>query len=156
MKTKLKKSLAWFLVGVMGLAGLVTYTLIDPANMAGKSLSEKPAFQPGVSYGKFFFALVAIFALMIGFAWLGKRFLNGRFLQSKQQWIQILDSAFVTSKSRILVVRAIDRILILGVTDQQMNVLAEISDPQTLERLATGSRTDQQSAFQQYLQRFHQ
>ncbi|MDQ7062641.1 MAG: flagellar biosynthetic protein FliO [candidate division KSB1 bacterium] len=154
MKSKLKQGLAWFILGVIGLAGLVVYTLVDPEVMAGKALVGEPAFAPGYGYGKMLFVLFAILTLMLGFAWLGKKFLNGRFLQSKQQWIQILDSALITPRSRIVVVQALDRILILGVTEQQMSVLAEITDPQTLKRIASGSRTDQQSTFQQYLHRF--
>ena len=81
-----------------------------------------------------FMSLIAVLALLYLGAIGLKKYMQSRNGTGKAfSSLKILGSAFLGPKKAVYMVQAIDRILILGVTDAHVTLLSEITDKETLK-----------------------
>ncbi|RMD96823.1 MAG: hypothetical protein D6814_10695, partial [Calditrichaeota bacterium] len=67
--------------------------------------------------------------------------------------ISILETKIITPKHRIVVARVYNQVFILGVSDQNISMLAEITDSELIQTLTSPDKTrTADSSFKRYLQ----
>jgi len=77
--------------------------------------------------GKMIGYFILIVVMIIGLVYILKRFVYTRKeLLGKNRAIQILSSTYIAPKKSLMLVEALDRLLILGVTDSQMHLITEL------------------------------
>ena len=81
-------------------------------------------------------ALLAVIFLIWGAVQILKRFTPGGSVASSDAHIRVLDRAHIAPKKSIFVVQIGDRVIALGVTDQQMTHLTDLDLEDTLDRYA--------------------
>lgn len=80
--------------------------------------------------------LMLIVAMIFGVLYFLKKFVyNRKDLLGKNKAINVLSTTFIAPKKSLLLVEALDRVLILGVTDNQMNLITEIPKSEYSEYL---------------------
>lgn len=86
-----------------------------------------PADPP--SFGALLLQLVVSLALVCGLAWLVIKFGLARWLQRKtpeSAGMEVLETLPLGGRRAIFLVRALDRLLVVGATDQGLNTLADL------------------------------
>lgn len=96
--------------------------------------------------------LVLIVVLIIVSVHLLKKYVfNGSGSMKDSGWIQILGQFQIQPKKHLALVKVLDRVLLVGVTDSSIQTLAEFDDlsgvQPMLERLQTGAGSWQESRF---------
>ncbi len=92
--------------------------------------------------------LAIILAALIGGVWLMKRYLPGaarRVGGLSTETIELLGAFSLSPKRQLTLIKVAGRVLLLGVTDQSINLITEIDDPEELARLEEGDRASQVS-----------
>ena len=90
------------------------------------------------SFLKMIFALAIVLGLLIGVMYFVKRFMQQTGTDSdNQSLINVISSKYLGPKSRIILVEVIDKILVVGVSHQQMTTLASIEDPLAIAKIKT-------------------
>ena len=90
------------------------------------------------SFLKMIFALAVVLGLLIGVMYFVKRFMQQTGTDSdNQSLINVISSKYLGPKSRIILVEVIDKILVVGVSHQQMTTLASIEDPLAIAKIKT-------------------
>jgi flagellar protein FliO/FliZ len=107
--------------------------------------SNDPAQSPGAgapslatSLVKTIAALVAVIGLILLLAALAKRYLKDSPIfpgASKGRLVRLVSSTPIDAKSRIAVVDVAGEIIVVGVSDGQINMLTKIRNPHSLERI---------------------
>src|SRR5690554_2407533 len=69
--------------------------------------------------------LMLVLAVIIGLALLAKRFNVGMPMQRKQH-VRVLSTTMVSAKERVVVVKAGESLLLLGVTQHNVNLIKEL------------------------------
>jgi|SRR5690554_4069850 len=69
--------------------------------------------------------LIVVLAVILGLAYLAKRFNVGMPMQRKQ-FVRVLSTTVVGTKERVVVVKAGDSLLLLGVTANNVNLIKEL------------------------------
>jgi flagellar biosynthetic protein FliO len=94
--------------------------------------------------------LLSVLALIVLLAWIVKKSLPGRRLLTGQGAIEVLSRVALSSKQSLVLVRMGRRLLLLGVTNDDMNTLCVVEDPDQVAMLVgeaasrrPGSITDQ-------------
>ncbi|HOK06401.1 MAG TPA: flagellar biosynthetic protein FliO [Syntrophales bacterium] len=88
------------------------------------------------SFLKMLFALALVLGIMVGAVYLLKR-LTGQTGPGLGEGIgiDVVSARPMGPKGAVMILRVLDRVLVVGVTDQAINLLAEIADEKGLERL---------------------
>jgi len=74
-----------------------------------------------------------VFALMFGTVWALRKFVfGGRYQRAQNHTVEILDRRVIQPKNSIVVLKAYNKILIVGISDKGMHPLTEITDPVTV------------------------
>jgi len=91
------------------------------------------------SFLKMIFALAIVLGLLIGVMYFVKRFMQQTGSASdNQSLINVISSKYLGPKNRIVLVEIIDKIIVVGISSQQMTTLACIDDPLALAKIKTG------------------
>lgn len=81
-------------------------------------------------------SLFAIFIFVVGLAYFAARFLGGRFAQQKMGYGgKILSHLPLGPNRSVCIIEMAGRIFMLGVTEHSVTLLAEINDPDEIDRL---------------------
>ena len=89
-------------------------------------------------------SLAAIIALMLGLAFLGKKYLHaGKGSRRSLVDVEILGHRSLQPRTAVYVIRVLNRVIVVGTSDHGMQTLSEMSDPQTLasveDRITAGT-----------------
>ncbi len=139
------------------LAALWLCGTVLAAGQGGEYLAyqePQPAGSSWLSTIAYTVSLLVTFAVVIGLAYFTSRFLGqrmGRFSQSGEN--RVLVSLPLGQNRGVFVVEVAGKLLVLGVTDHNVNFLQEISDPATIERLRATSPAGPPSQFDAVFQR---
>lgn len=103
---------------------------------------------------KTFLSLAAVLGLMFGIVWLLRRFTShGATHASRPVDIEVLGYRMLEQKKSVFVLKVLQNVFVVGVTEQGMNTLGEIRDEKSLgeveERVAAG-RLEKTSSFSTY------
>lgn len=76
---------------------------------------------------------------IVGVVWVLKRFLGGKeTLFSKQErYLQVVDRMYLDHKKVVYLIKILDEILVVGATNEQLNMLDKITDEKKVEALAS-------------------
>jgi flagellar biosynthetic protein FliO len=99
-------------------------------------------------------SLIIVIGVMFIIIWLMRKFSskNGLFGKSEdEKIINVIAKSALNSKQAIYVVEVPERILILGVSGDNINILSEIKEPSTIKSLKEGAK---EGIFAQYLKGF--
>ena len=114
----------------------------DTAGSGGGYLSgyentdPKPSQMSWWSTLAYLVSLVAVFAFVVVMAYFASKFLSGKFGRSiSGTGGKMLEHLPLGPNKSVCIVEIGGRILLLGVTDQQITMLGEITDQQEIERL---------------------
>ncbi len=130
-----------------GIAGLVLLALPDAALAAEEAAQggylagyetqvPQPTAMSWWSTAAYLASLVVVFAFVVGMAYLAARFLGGHFARPMQgQGGRILSHLPLGPNRSVCVVEVAGRFLLLGVTEHEITLLAEITDPEEVSRL---------------------
>lgn len=90
------------------------------------------------SFLKMIFALAIVLGLLIGVMYFVKRFMQQTGPASDNHaLINVISSKYLGPKSSIILVEIMDKILVIGISGQQMTTLASIDDPLALAKIKT-------------------
>ncbi|MFZ0389261.1 MAG: flagellar biosynthetic protein FliO [Calditrichia bacterium] len=143
---------------------LVLLLLLPAAAQVASDSAAVPAANPASSLnmGWLFFKtmLILVFIIVLIFAavFVLKKYVYGSSAASgKNEWIQVLASMQLQPKKQVSLLKVFNRILLVGITDNQMQTLAEFDDLSNIEPLLssmkrnTANRT--QANFRGFLRR---
>ena len=134
-------------IAMAGVAGLMFLALPDVALAAeeaaqGGYLSgyetqvSQPVAMSWWSTAAYLASLFVIFAFVVGMAYLAARFLGGHFAKPMQgRGGRIISHLPLGPNRSVCVVEVAGRFLLLGVTEHEISLLAEITDPEEVSRL---------------------
>ena len=80
-------------------------------------------------------SLLVVFLFVAGAAYAAARFLGGRFNQNVGSGGRLLSSIALGPKMSVCVVEVAGKVVLLGVTEHNVNLLGEIDDLEEIERL---------------------
>ena len=141
--TELKAALSKTSLSVSPVAMVAPVAPAAPDKKGGKKLfadfsePEIPAVPSlGESLVKVGGALAVVLAMVLILAFAAKRYLSGAegALGSKKQ-LKVLSSHFIGVKKSVTIVEIAGEILALGVTNENINLLAKYDDPEKIERI---------------------
>lgn len=102
----------------------------EPVTLAGAQTA--PILSLG-DLGLTLFMLAVVLAVIVGLAYLVKRFHLGLGLTTqRQQAVQVLSTTMVSAKERVVVLKAGESVLLLGVTPHNISLIKEL--PPTFEQ----------------------
>ena len=114
----------------------------DTASSGGGYLSgyenadPKPSQMSWWSTLAYLISLVAVFAFVVVMAYFASKFLSGRFQnRTASAGGRLLEHLALGPNKSVCVVDIADKLLLIGVTDQQITRLGEIEDPEEIDRL---------------------
>jgi flagellar biosynthetic protein FliO len=88
------------------------------------------------SFLKMIFALAVVLGLLIGVMYFVKMFMQQTSSSSDNQTlINVISSKYLGPKNKIVLVEIIDKIIVVGISNQQMTTLACIEDPLAREKI---------------------
>ncbi|MCA1905415.1 MAG: flagellar biosynthetic protein FliO [Desulfarculus sp.] len=108
------------------------------AESAAKSAPELPEMGYTASLIQMLAALALVLALVLALYWLARRFLPGQAARGSTGGFKILGRLVLGPRKGLVLVQVGARVLVLGVSEQGINALANIEDPQEVDRLAGG------------------
>lgn len=107
--------------------------------------AAEEGFDPTAATVKMMAALALIIGLLLIAMWLLKKFRPTQLaLGGANRAVEVLARTMLTPKAGLSVVKVGGKVLVLGVTDQQVNLVAELTDPEAIESLtapAGGGKT---------------
>jgi flagellar biogenesis protein FliO len=78
-------------------------------------------------------SLAAIIALMLGLAYLGKKYLHaGKGARRSLVDVEVLGHRSLQPRTSVYVVKVLTRVIVVGTSEHGMQTLSEITDPETL------------------------
>lgn len=90
------------------------------------------------------FSLVIVFALIIGFALFLKKFVyNRNGFHVSGGLVKVVSTTFIGPKKSIHLIKVMDKILVVGVTDTQMQTLAEFKEGDIPNSLVENRKIDE-------------
>ena len=108
----------------------------DTAGSGGDYLSGYENTDPRWSTLAYLVSLVAVFAFVVVMAYFASKFLSGRFQnRTTSTGGRLLEHLALGPNKSVCVVEIADKLLLLGVTEQQITLLGEIEDPEEIDRL---------------------
>lgn len=142
---------------VVALCGMVMMSVGDTSadNSSLTALQNKNgenavmSAQPESPYGaivRMIAALVVVIACIYGGLFLlSRQMKRRRYGKAGGGSLDVLETAFVGPKKTVSLVRVADRAVLIGVTDNQISVLTELSEPETARLLAEQSQPSQEA-----------
>ncbi len=124
--------------GVRDLVAVASDSSIGQAQSDPVQSPEQKAPSLALSLVKTVTALVAVIGLILLLAALAKRYLKDSPIfpgASKGRLIRLVSSTPIDAKNRIAVVDVAGEIIVVGVSDGQLNMLTKIRNPRSLERI---------------------
>lgn len=106
---------------------------------AAKAAPELPEVGFTASLFQMLAALALVLALVLALYWLARRFLPGQAARGPAGGLKILGRLALGPRKGLVLVQVGARVLVLGLSEQGVNALANIDDPQEVARLAGGS-----------------
>jgi flagellar protein FliO/FliZ len=106
--------------------------LLLSVNAAAEEEAAPLGFQPEAmgsvfpSLWRLFGALLVVLALVWGTMWVARRFLKGRFNGTARSNLKVVERMYLAPKRSIELVSIGERILVLGVTENQISMLTEL------------------------------
>jgi flagellar biosynthetic protein FliO len=95
---------------------------------------------------RFIISLALIMGMIIGAAFLYKKMVAGKYLfGGDTHEIRILSHRYLDPKKSIYLVDIANKVLIIGASSEQLNLISEITDPEVIAELRT--RTDNKNPF---------
>ncbi|MCR5175916.1 MAG: flagellar biosynthetic protein FliO [Anaerovibrio sp.] len=113
----------------------------DSANNGGylagyENTDPQPSQMSWWSTLAYLISLLAVFAFVVVMAYFASKFLGGRFANATgQSGGKILEHLPLGPNKSVCVVELGGKTLMLGVTDHQVTLLGEVTDPEEIERL---------------------
>ncbi|HWR40417.1 MAG TPA: flagellar biosynthetic protein FliO [Patescibacteria group bacterium] len=108
----------------------------DPSVPYLKYQEPQPATTSWLSTGVYIFSLLATFTLILGLAYFASRFLGHKFSQNMGLGDSTILSTLILGPNRaVYVVEIAGKILVLGVTEQQITLLQEIHSVEEIAKL---------------------
>ena len=134
---------AFFLFLVLLSAGQVTVEAAGGYLAGYEDIEPQPT---GVSWWStiaYILSLLAVFAIVFLMAYIATKFLGGRFnARISGQGGRVLENLPLGPNRSVCIVEMADRVFLLGVTDQSITLLSEITDPEEIERLKNSKSRD--------------
>ncbi len=91
-------------------------------------------------------SLSAIIALMLGFAWVMKRFMHaGKGRGRSLVEVELLGHRSLQPRTAVYVLKVLNRVIIVGASEHGMQTLSEISDPETIVSVEDRMMQDEQA-----------
>jgi flagellar protein FliO/FliZ len=88
------------------------------------------------SFLKMISALAIILGLLIGSTYFFKRFMKDAVMSTDQgEMISVIATRYLGPKSSIMLVDIVGQVVAIGISNNQITMLTDISDPASLERL---------------------
>ena len=155
MKQKTRKWALPLSALFMALAGAGLYSLL-PGGPAPELVSKGGAAvqEPGIGAGKVILALFFVLSLIVVLGWITRQILVPRLLQQQKTGaLAVVDSLALSPKSKVLLIRVSEKLLLLGVTEQSITFINEIDDPTLLQASRRNSSGADNPSFLQFLQK---
>ena len=106
------------------------------AAWAAPAWAAQESFDTTAATVKMMAALALIIGLLLVAMWLLKKFRPTRMaLGGANRSVEVLARTMLTPKAGLTVVKVVDKVFVLGVTDQQVNLVVELTDAETIESL---------------------
>jgi flagellar protein FliO/FliZ len=107
------------------------------------------------SFFKMLIALAVVIAMMIGAAFvLKKYFYRSPETMNGNQTIQVISTRYLDPKNSILLVDVLGQVMLLGVSTNQITLLGTVSDPNALESLKMNRLQSKTPPFSESIQSF--
>ena len=104
----------------------------NPTEPAGETVTSPSAGMVTAdllpSLWRLFGALALVLVLAWGTMWIAKRVLRGRVAGVNKSDLKVLDRVYLAPRRSVEIVSIGNRVLVLGVTDQAISMLTELSD----------------------------
>ena len=101
-----------------------------------ENTDPKPSQMSWWSTLAYLVSLVAVFAFVVVMAYFASKFLSGHFQnRTTSTGGRLLEHLALGPNKSVCVVEIADKLLLLGVTEQQITLLGEIEDPEEIDRL---------------------
>lgn len=117
-------------------------TLAAAAESASESMAKNAPELPEVGFTaslvQMLAALALVLALVLALYWLARRFLPGQAARGPAGGLKVLGRLALAPRKGLVLVQVGARILVLGVSEQGVNSLASIEDPQEVAQLLGG------------------
>ena len=98
-------------------------------------VTPKPAAVSWWSTLAYLVSLVAVFALVVGLAYFTAKFVGSRFNAKSSGGGRVLENLPLGSNRSVCVIKIAGRVFLLGVTENNITLLSEITDDETIENL---------------------
>ena len=148
MKKKRFAAIVVLIVGVYLVSALqVGWAAPEEAASSGGYLSEYSVNDPRpspVSWWStliYLFSLLVVFAIVVILAYMATRFLGSGFALSSTTGGRLLEQLAIGPKHSVCAIDMADRVFIVGVADQSVSLLVEITDKDEIDRLRRQSLT---------------
>ncbi|NNF99224.1 MAG: flagellar biosynthetic protein FliO [Desulfobacteraceae bacterium] len=82
-----------------------------------------------------------------------KKLINRRTIGSDSQMIRVLSNSYVGVKKRISLVKIPGAVLVVGITNEHINLLTKIEDPALIETITTDENSKNIPSFARHLQK---
>lgn len=116
--------------------------LASAAEAVAESAAQAPPGAPEMGFTaslvQMLAALALVLALVLVLYWLARRFLPGQAARGPAGGLKVLGRLALGPRKGLVLVQVGARVLVLGVSEQGVNSLANIDDPQEVARLAGG------------------
>jgi len=152
----------WFRLLVGSLVGTLAALATGARALAQESAVDAPAIGGGVSgYDtgdwlnlavRLALVLLVIWVAIAGMRWWVRR-VNGDGGSSSGRMLQVLESRSLGPNRSLQLVKLGNRAVLLGVTNERINAVLEVTDPVEIERLATPPEANEPASFRDALSR---
>lgn len=127
---------------VLAALGGIWPALAAAAESVAESAAQAPPELPEMGFTaslvQMLAALALVLALVLALYWLARRFLPGQAARGSAGGLKILGRLALGPRKGLVLVQVGARVLVLGVSEQGVNSLANIDDPQEVARLSGG------------------
>ena len=121
------------MIAVMKRLGIILAGLTCPLLLPGLALAQETGWNPASAMIKMVGVLALVLAILIGGLWLMRRFAPGATrLAGLSGGIRVLTQHALGQKRLLVVVRVAEQVLLLGVTDHNINFITRIEDEEFL------------------------
>jgi len=129
------------LAGIEGLKGSLKTSNGDSAFLDYEEPSVPAMPSMGASLVKVVSGLLIVLSLVLLVGYIAKKYLNGnegRFGNNKE--VSILSNHFIGVKKNVTIIEVAGEILVLGVTNENINLLAKYDEPEKIEKIKLNNR----------------
>jgi len=115
------------------MAGIVLFSLLCTGALlilSGQPVGDPSSAAPdlsGLDYASAFFKLLCVLAIIVGGGVLLRRFANRSTVQGKLRQLEVVETVRLSPKQSMHIVRAGDKTLLVGATDQSLALISEIN-----------------------------